>query len=63
MTVLSPECASLLRQLLDALKGMQAASEEIAVEFIYNKRATNWKIINDAYVACEQAIIKAEKVL
>jgi hypothetical protein len=46
--------------LLEALRGMQTASEEIAIEFIEHKRATNWKIVNDAYVAAARAIAKAE---
>lgn len=47
-------------ELLAALKGMERAAEEIAVEFIEHKRATNWKIVNEAYVACSAAIRKAE---
>ena len=47
-------------ELLDALRGMQKASEEIAVEFIEHKRATNWGIVNDAYIAAARAIAKAE---
>jgi len=46
--------------LLEALRGMEKASEEIAVEFIERKRATNWAVVNDAYVAAARAIAKAE---
>ena len=46
--------------LLAALRGMQEAAKEIAIEFIEHKRATNWKIVNDAYVAAADAIAKAE---
>ena len=46
--------------LLNALRGMQKAAEEIAIEFIEHKRATNWAIVNDAYVAAAQAIDKVE---
>lgn len=43
-------------ELLDALKAMQKA----AIEFIEHKRATNWGIVNDAYVAAAKAIQKAD---
>jgi hypothetical protein len=46
--------------LLAALKDMFKAADEVAAEFIQNKRAANWKIINDAYVRAERAIAKAE---
>jgi hypothetical protein len=46
--------------LLDALKQMQVAAEEIAIEFIEHKRATNWKLVNDAHVAAARAIAKAD---
>jgi hypothetical protein len=47
-------------ELLTALRGMFKAAEEIAVEFIKHKRATNWKIVNDAYCDATAAIEKAE---
>ena len=47
-------------EMLEALRGMHRASEEIAVEFIEHKRATNWGIVNDAYIAAARAIAKAE---
>jgi len=47
-------------ELLEALREMQKASEEIAVEFIEHKRATNWGLVNDAYIAAARAIAKAE---
>jgi hypothetical protein len=47
-------------EMLAALKDMFKATDEIAAEFIQNKRAANWKIINDAYVRAELAIAKAE---
>lgn len=50
----------LVAELVDALRGMEKASEEIAVEFIEHKRATNWKVVNDAYCAAARAIAKAE---
>ena len=42
--------ARLIEELAAALQGMFTASEEIAVEFIEHKRATNWGVVNDAYV-------------
>ncbi len=47
-------------ELLAALHGMFQAAEEIAVEFIEHKRATNWKVVNDAYCNATDAIKKAE---
>lgn len=51
---------TLEEELLAALKGMERAAQEIAIEFIEHRRAANWKIINDAYVACAKAIREAE---
>ena len=45
--------------LVGALKEMFKASDEIAIEFIQKKRATNWGVVNQAYVAAEAAIRKA----
>jgi hypothetical protein len=56
----TPDVILAAPDLLEALKAMQSAAEEIAVEFIEHKRAANWGIINAAYVACERAIAKAE---
>ena len=47
-------------ELLEALKQMEIAAQEIAVEFIEHERATNWKVVNDAYIASARAIAKAE---
>jgi hypothetical protein len=46
-------------ELLAALKDMFKAADEVAAEFIQNKRAAKWGIINDAYVKAERAIAKA----
>ncbi len=50
-------------ELLVALEGMEIAIEEIAVEFIEHRRATNWRTVNDAYIAAALAIRKAEGLL
>jgi hypothetical protein len=47
-------------ELLEALKQMEIAAQEIVVEFIEHKRATKWKVVNDAYIASARAIAKAE---
>ena len=47
-------------ELLAALKDMFKAADEIAEEFIKNKRAANWGIINNAYLKADAAISKAE---
>jgi hypothetical protein len=39
-----------IEELTKALKGMFQASDEIAAEFIAHKRATNWLVVNEAYL-------------
>ena len=48
------------KQLAEALKAMQKAVDEIAEEFILHRRAANWGIINDAYVATNRALAAYE---
>jgi len=52
---------TLKNEMLEALEGMFKASNEISAEFIQNRRATNWGIVNDAYLAAEKAIRDAKK--
>jgi hypothetical protein len=40
----------------EALRAMQTAADEIAIEFIQHKRATNWGVVNDAYMSAERAL-------
>lgn len=47
--------------MLAALKGMFKASDEIAAEFIQKKRATDWGIVNEAYLGASEILRKLEK--
>lgn len=40
----------------EPLVGMQKAADEIAAEFIHHKRAADWAIINNAYLATEKLL-------
>lgn len=51
----------LKNQMLAALKGMFKASDEIAAEFIQKKRATDWGIVNEAYLGASEILRKLEK--
>ena len=43
-------------EMLAALEGMFKAADEIAIEFIENKRAADWGVINRAYMAAEKVV-------
>ena len=47
-----------LDEALEAIRGLFKASDEIAVEFIQNKRATNWAVVNEAYCRAEECLKK-----
>ena len=45
-----------IEALRSALQAMFRAADEVAAEFIQNKRAANWGMINDAYLEANMAL-------
>jgi len=47
-----------IRELTKALRAMFKAADEIAIEFIQKKRATNWLVVNEAYLQGKRALVQ-----
>lgn len=54
----SERLTDLERELVDAVEGMFEANEEICAEFMHHKRAANWGLINEKWMAAECVLAK-----